>query len=104
MHLTAQTDSGDLFGIGRGRLQQGGNGVNRRLPPVFGILLRPARLRREKVSMPPHCGTDHFACRVYQQHARAAGPDVYSNQFHRSHVRWALRVKRATRGAVHQMM
>ncbi len=88
MHLTAQADGGDLFRAGRGLLQQGGNGVNGRLPPVFRILLRPARLWRAKGSMLTHCRADHFSCRVYQQDARAAGADVDSDQFHGSGVRF----------------
>jgi hypothetical protein len=83
VHLAAQTHRGNLFRGSRSRFQQARDGVDRGLPPVFGILFSPARLRRAEWKMISNGGTENFARGIHQQDTRATGANIYPDQFHR---------------------
>ena len=82
MHLPGESDAGDLIG----RHSRGGQGFPHRdptgAPPVFGILFRPADLRRGKRRVFFGSGRDYAAVLVHNQGASAAGADVDSENMY----------------------
>jgi len=78
VHLTGEADAGDVFASeirgGKRSAHGGASGV----PPILGLLLGPANLRRGKGLMILRGGGDKATRLIEEQGPRAAGANVNS--------------------------
>ena len=85
VHLASEAECGD----GLLRLGRSGNGVAdgflRGAPPILGILLRPAGMRRAKRSMVTGRAGDNLAFGIHDDGARAARSYIHSQEPHNVH-------------------
>jgi outer membrane usher protein FimD/PapC len=76
VHLTGKADAGDLFAAEACARKRFANGDAGRLPPVIGMLLGPADLRRGEGLVVRGCGRDNAAVTIDHDGARAASANV----------------------------
>jgi hypothetical protein len=76
VHLTGETYAGDFFGAKVGTRERLANREAGGAPPVFGVLLGPADLRRSEGLMLFRCGRNDVAVAVNDDGARTSSTNV----------------------------
>jgi hypothetical protein len=78
VHLAGKADAGDLIAVEARARKCFADCDAGRLPPIVGMLLGPADLRRGEGLMIRSRGGDNAAVAIYYDGARAAGANVNS--------------------------
>jgi hypothetical protein len=76
VHLSGETNAGDIIGAEAGFLDRFGNCQTAGSPPVVRMLLGPADLRRGKRGVLLGGGRDDMTLLIDDQRARAAGSNI----------------------------
>jgi hypothetical protein len=76
VHLTGETDAGDFFGAKVATRERLANRDAGGTPPVFGVLLRPADLRRSEGLMLFRRGRNDAAVAIDDDGARSSGTNI----------------------------